>query len=221
MKPALCPVCGSALEVMRSSSEPSLSCPTCHWYFGSSQTSRLQNEGAAPAPFLGELPSLEIGQDIFGPLLTVPKPRPLRWNWRMKAAAILMALIIGIAIWMLLGHLDRERIDTAGPIFILACWATALISLPLIPELSNRKLLTEGEVALGRVVYQQTVQPGKDSWSAIFYAFADGRNRGFVGRGQDYSDSLAQGAPVVVFYDPLNPNKNLAMECSRFSVKTA
>lgn len=205
---------------MPSLSDPGLSCPACHRYFGFRQASNLQNERAAPPCFLGQLPSLELSTDIFGPLLGVPRPRPLKWNWRMKAIAAFAGLSIGVLGWILLAHPDKDRLDDARLILILACWVTGLISLPLLPERSNRTLLRDGEVTVGRVVYQQTVQPGKDGWSAIFYAFADGRNRGFIGRGQDYSDSLAQGAPVVVFYDPLNPNKNVAMECSRFSVKS-
>jgi len=205
---------------MRSSTDPSLSCTSCHWSFGFRQTSKLQNESVAPPSFLEQLPSLELSMDILGPLLSVPRPRQLKWNWRMKASAALAGLSIGMLGWILFAHPDKDRLDDARFILILACWVTGLISLPLIPERSNRTLLRDGEVTVGRVVYQQTVQPGKDGWSAIFYAFADRRNRGFIGRGQDYSDSLAQGAPVVVFYDPLNPNKNVAMECSRFSVKS-
>ena len=219
MKSALCPVCGSVLEVILSSSDPGLSCPTCHWIFDSGKTTGLPDGTAAPIAFLEDLPSREIGQDIFGPLLTTVKPRSLLWNWRMKATAVLTVLIIAILIWIVPAHSVRGRFNDGGSILILVCWVTALIALPLVPELSNRELLTDGEIAVGRIIYQ-IEQPGKDRRSAILYAFADGRNRGFVGRGFDISNSLGRGAPVIIFYDPLNPNKNVAMECSRFSVKS-
>jgi hypothetical protein len=221
MKPPLCPVCGSILEIVRSSSDPGLSCPSCHWSYDSGQMTGPQNGAGSPVSFLEDLPGHEIGQDLFEPLLTVAKPRSLRWNWRMKTAVVLAILLCGTLSWTLTAHSLRERSGDSGLVLILLCWVTFLVSLPLTREVSNRRLLRDGEVAVGRVIYQQTVQPGKDSWSAIFYAFADGGNRGFVGRGCDLSNSLGQGAPLIVFYDPLNPNKNVAQECSRLSVRSS
>ena len=221
MKSALCPLCGSDLQLLRVSFRPALSCLACGWKSGSNLKEELTDHAGAPTSFLNLLPTGEEGRDIFGSLLNVPRPRPLRWTWHMKIAVTLLALAIALVIWVLAsssGKIENVNDDLSTLMIFLICFAVA-VSFPLIPELSNRKLLTDGELVVGRVVRVEAVQRGRKSWSIIFYAFADAANRGYIGAGKDFSDSLAQGAPVVVFYDPLNPRKNAALESSRLGVR--
>jgi hypothetical protein len=175
---------------------------------------------SAPVAFANLLPSREQAQDIFGVLLNVPKPRPLRWNWRIKLAVTLLAIVASLAIWIPLASLGPEDLKGAMTVLFLLTWVSAMVSFPVLSEISNRTLLASGELAVGRVVQQETVQQGRSTWSAVFYAFVDGGNRGYIGRGTDFSDSLAPGAPVIVYYDALDPNKNIAMECSRLTVNS-
>jgi hypothetical protein len=102
---------------------------------------------------------------------------------------------------------------------IAAAWAVAVFAFPFVAELLNRKLLRDGKIAVGRVIHEETVSAGKATWSAIFYSFADSSNRGFVSGGNDFTNTLAKGAPIIVYYDPANPENNVAMECSRLQVK--
>ena len=137
----------------------------------------------------------------------------------MKAAVSLLTAMMFFVIWTVVAYLSSGDFRDPLIVLILVGWACALIAFPVLPELPNGKLLREGELVVGRVIHQETFSGSRDTWTVIFYAFADGANRGFIGKGRDYSDSLAHGAPVVVYYDPLNPERNVAMECSRLSVK--
>ena len=105
-------------------------------------------------------------------------------------------------------------VGVAGIVAVSSYW--------LMRAYANRALLRNGELAVGRVVYQQTM-PGnryQSARSVIFYAFVDSANRGFIGQGTDLTDSLTGGAPIAVYYDRLSPSKNIAAESSRLRVKT-
>ena len=157
---------------------------------------------SASASFLGFLPGRDQAQDIFGALLNVPKPRPLRWNWRIRLAVAFLSIVAIVAILILSAPMGPEDLKPELTFLFILAGVTAVVIFPLLPEISNRKLISEGEFAIGRVVYQQTVQQGRNNRSAIFYAFADSSGRGYIGRGTDYSDSLAAGAPVLVTTTP-------------------
>ena len=215
----LCPTCGSTLKAVRGLSDASLSCLKCGWKTNRGPKNELQGRGGADTSFLRQMPSKEEARDIFGTLLNIPKPRKLSWSWRMKAAVSLLTAMMFFVIWTVVAYLSSGDFRDPLIVLILVGWACALIAFPVLPELPNGKLLREGELVVGRVIHQETFSGSRDTWTVIFYAFADGANRGFIGKGRDYSDSLAHGAPVVVYYDPLNPERNVAMECSRLSVK--
>jgi hypothetical protein len=174
--------------------------------------------------FLKLLPSQEEARDIFSNVLNIEKPRPIKWNWRIRLTVAGVFLTVFAAVFLVgyfsLGSGNREDYPGAIVVMIFLVWATALIGAPVIPDLANRKLICEGEIAVGRVVHQRTISRGRSSWSSIHYAFVDSANRGFVDDGVDYSDTLGEGAPVVIFYDPLDPNQNVALECSRFRLKS-
>jgi hypothetical protein len=130
----------------------------------------------------------------------------------MKLAVALLAAATALGIRVFAAYFNKQDFSELLGVLIFVCRVTAIVSVPLAPELSNRKLLSDGELAVGRAIHQETVPAGKNTWSAIFYAFADGANQGFIGNGQDSSDSLAKGAPIIVYYDSLEPDKNVAME---------
>lgn len=174
---------------------------------------------SASASFLSLLSSRDQAQDIFGALLNVPKPRPLRWNWRIRLAVAFLTIVAIAAILILSAPTGPEDLKPELTFLFILAGVAAVVIFPFLHEISKRRLLSEGELVIGRVVYQQTVQQGRNNRSKIFYAFADSAGRGYIGRGTDYSDSLASGAPILVYYDALNPNKNTAMESSRLSVK--
>jgi hypothetical protein len=96
-----------------------------------------------------------------------------------------------------------------------------IFGLPLLPDLSKRELIRSGEASVGRVIFQAQIGTGRGSWICTSYAFLDTAGRGFIGQGRSYSDGLGTGAPLVIFYDPLDPKRNIALDCSRIRVKTA
>ena len=173
---------------------------------------------SAPATFLKLIPSNEEAQYIFPSLLNIPTPRSIQWDWRIRLGAALLisfGALIGISL-ITTTKVSGNAFSSLMRIAVIV----AIVLLFLLPSLSNRTLFRNGDVAVGRVVYQQTTSGSRrHTWSVIFYAFVDRGNRGFIGQGTDLTESLAEGAPVLVYYDQLNPYKNVAMECSRLRVK--
>lgn len=213
MTSPLCPECGCTLKALRGMSDASLSCAQCGW------RSDQDQKGGTDTTFLRQIPSGELARGVFGKLLDVSRPRKLSWNWPMKGAVLLPVLMGFLGIWAVTMYLSKQNPRDPIAALIVLGWATAVIAFPMWPELLNRKLLREGELAVGCVVHEETFSGRRDSWTVIFYAFADGARRGFIGKGRDFSDSLGPGAPVIIYYDALNPQKNVALECSRLSVK--
>ena len=88
-------------------------------------------------------------------------------------------------------------------LLVFVTWITAVVSLPLLPELLTPKS-----------VESRRVGPGSSGMPTNILTFADSANRGFIGKGTDSSDALAQGAPLVMCYDPMSSHKSAAAECS-------
>lgn len=215
MQVAICPSCGSALDVISKGSGPRLSCASCGWTSGGT----CKSETSAPPAFLQLLPSLGEGQDLFANLLNSLKPRPLVADWRIKIALVVVAVSAASVIATVADYANHPDVQATTLFLVLVLWIAAMASLQLLPELPRRRLIREGEISIGRIVYQQTVLQGRTNRSFILYAFSDKLNRGWIGQGIDYSDSLAERAPVAIFYDPTAPEKNVAAECARFRVK--
>jgi hypothetical protein len=213
---AVCPNCGSALEVSRGLSAPTLSCPNCSWSTSPTNT-RRDEPHSSPEAFLKVIPGSAEAEYIFPGLLHIQPPRPIQWDWRLNlgfALLVLFALLIGISLISSTAPPSDHHISLPQAAIIVV-----IASLFLSPSLSKLKLLRNGDLAVGRVVYQQTASGNRHKWSFIFYAFVDATNRGFIGYGTDLTDTLAEGAPVLVYFDRSNPYKNVAMECSTLRVK--
>jgi len=94
-----------------------------------------------------------------------------------------------------------------------------LVALATSIPLRDAKLIRDGEVSVGRVVLQEYFTLKSSSASLLHYAFVDSVGRGVLGEGRDRSGNIGDGAPLVVFYDPLDPNRNVALDCSRICLK--
>jgi hypothetical protein len=110
--------------------------------------------------------------------------------------------------------------DGFGPRATL--WAEAflllwMVAMPLLLASAARdfvihkRLLAEGEVALGRINELRLV--GKRRRHRIEYSFEDAVGRTFNGSGYDYSRELLVGCRTPVFYDSFNPGKRSVPLC--------
>jgi hypothetical protein len=167
----------------------------------------------------------------YGPLLNLPIPR----NVRISAKGWLrigfgVAVFLGIAFILSrqptpdfpMSLLQRIR-EKAVPVVVLlaiGCWA----NLNLVRQFwSHVPLLKSGSVAIGRVVAQryQNVTLGSDligRYSLVDFEFRDKQDLRVSGAGHDYTKSLFDEMPVLLFYDPQEPFRNVALGCSLFMV---
>src|ERR1700689_239522 len=98
MAHAICPNCGSGLEVIHGFSGPSLSCPQCAW--NSSVKKRTVSDVPPSLPeFLKHLPTREEIRDAFPGLLNSPRPRPLQWDWSIGVISVFIVLFAWLLIW--------------------------------------------------------------------------------------------------------------------------
>lgn len=70
--------------------------------------------------------------------------------------------------------------------------------------------MAEGDLAIG-VVTHQAIIGGKNQSSQIQYEFKDAAGRRARGKGTDESRELYQDMELPVFYDPQDPEKNVAL----------
>ncbi|MGB7731869.1 MAG: hypothetical protein WBL50_27890 [Candidatus Acidiferrum sp.] len=167
------------------------------------------NPGLAPAqPPLD--PSLQM-------LRSLPRPRQVRFRLQGGSPIIIVLGLVAIASAMAFAAMSNHPHSNHSPgfavafpfLFILLIFGTVLIA-PYLQEKRNRPLLSDGEVTVARVTAQRTIQQGKASYSRIDYEFKT--NTGEVVRNscRDLSGLLFEDMTIPVFYDSLDPSKNVA-----------
>lgn len=169
------------------------------------------------------IPSQQESTDLFGDLLNVAAPRPITWNWRVKLALLFGGLLLSLLLWfapLLRNGINTDENAAIVMALLVLLWPTVILSCVALPDFSKSRLLRFGDVTVGRVVWQRRIDRGRNgSVSVVFYAFVDKANRPYIGQGQDYTDNIGQGAPIVVFYDPLDPDRNIGLECCRSTIR--
>jgi hypothetical protein len=81
----------------------------------------------------------------------------------------------------------------------------------------DRKLLANGDVAIGVVVSQETVG-GKSKTSKIKYDFKDAAGRTYTGKSNDETHELYEDMTTLVFYDRDSPARNVALVGSTWNL---
>ena len=81
-------------------------------------------------------------------------------------------------------------------------------------------MLRDGELAFARVTSQQTVQQGKISYSRIDYEFKTSSGRLIRNSAKDLSQTVFEEMTIPVFYDPLDPARNLTPGATYLRVST-
>lgn len=162
-------------------------------------------------------------------LQALPRPRRVRFRFQGSfAAAIALLVMVAFALvgLFLSAHASRNS-PTAGdsfarfaPMFsVLAVFLIVLI-LPFFRAKRDAPLLRDGELAFARVTSQQTIQQGKTRYSRIDYEFKTSSGQLIQNSAKDLSNSVFEEMTIPVFYDPLNPTKNLTPCATYLQVST-
>jgi hypothetical protein len=150
------------------------------------------------------------------------RPRPVRLSWRgwWSVLVDLAMLTLGFSLFWVY-HADRSRGGRGGIWLLFAAILTVTSTLDLWSFWRDRRLMTTGEFAVGKIIRQEEGSSRWGSWNAVTYVFADQAQQSLVGNARDYSKSLFEEMLVTIFYDPDNPKRNMALEGSLFTIESS
>jgi len=166
-------------------------------------------------------PDLALAQPPLDPQLQIlqslPRPRKTRFRF-VGAFGAAFAAIFVMALGGFVAYILAAPRRSSGnafdltlllPFGLMAVVVAAVIAIPLARERRNAPLLRDGELAFGRVVLQRTVQQGKASYSSIDYEFKTNSGLQIRRTARDLTNSVFEDMTIPVFYDPVNPEKNI------------
>jgi membrane protein implicated in regulation of membrane protease activity len=87
-------------------------------------------------------------------------------------------------------------------------------------ELLDRRLLMNGDSAVGKVLMQEMVGH-RTKVSEIQYEFNDRDGNRWHGSGEDTTREYFTGAPIVIIYEPSDPSRNVAVCTTGWRIRTA
>jgi hypothetical protein len=130
------------------------------------------------------------------------------------AAAVLVFGLVLVAMALLQPPAARGNSAPPSRALVIALPLGLLTAIALVMQrvlARERELLGEGEVAMGRVIKQWTARNG----SGIRYEFTTASGETISRMTTDFARQLMEGMTVPVFYDPLEPKKQVAL-CAAF-----
>jgi len=152
----------------------------------------------------------------YRPLMEIPRPRPVRIS-RTGRRNLVIAML-GVAAFDLIFAIHVwQRYRAVGSLAALPLgdwmWLALTVAIATFPWLTwknvqkQKALLTDGEVALARVVGQSR---GSSTYT-IQYEFQDLQGQTQRGLATDSSHSLYEGMTVPVFFDAQNPKRRVLL----------
>jgi len=176
----------------------------------------LPNEPGATKPF-------PPGQRLnaYRNLLLQDPPRNVTLNPIAKLTLVLPLLLLCIFYLNLVVVLRHPR--QTGQLQLLALFGIpvllAVIARVITNSIAQRALLHTGSYSIGTVIAKE--KPGLWSFgkSAIAFEFPVGGHKPMTGRGFDWSGNLTQGKPVIVFYDPSDISRYVALGSTPWQVR--
>jgi hypothetical protein len=143
-------------------------------------------------------------------IVSAPRPRKLKWTFAGKFGLAVILLIPGSLVWLSIIKLWNPRGGDHLYDVILASFFSLLMICVFIGTIRDLRLsgrlMRDGEVTVGWVADVWDAG-GRHSRIHITVGFRDSVGRLFE---RDFiplriNESIDQGRPVLVFYDPLNP----------------
>ena len=172
-------------------------------------------------------PDLALSQPPLDPQLqilqSIPRPRRVKYRLGGNFAAVVIAFaaigllnaIVFIAISRAPLHSGKDSFAPFIPLFFVVIVFAGVLLIPFFRDKRNIPLLRDGELAFARVTSQRTVQQGKASYSSIDYEFKTSSGLQIRSTSRDLTNSVFEDMTIPVFYDPLNPDKNIT-PCSTY-----
>ena len=171
-------------------------------------------------------PSLASAQPPLDPVLqqlqVMPRPRRVRFRVPGALLAVLaLTVIVGFGGLYLASNAKRAQpthntgnvqVHTSSNpsgIVVVPIVFVVLLVVPYFRDKRNLPLLRDGELALGKVTYQQNVSAGKSNYSRIGYEFKTNSGQLIQDQAKDLTYSVYEDMIIPVFYDPTNPAKNI------------
>jgi hypothetical protein len=115
---------------------------------------------------------------------------------------------------------NAHGVTIASPFLVVLLFITILAVVPFFRDRRNLPLLRDGELALGKVTYQQNVSQGKSSYSRIGYEFKTSSGQLIQDQAKDPTFSVYEDMIIPVFYDPADPSKNVTLCATYLRVST-
>jgi hypothetical protein len=166
-----------------------------------------------------EAPSQDPAEQ-FRILLGLPRPRPVRLSPRGKSSLTIMGagVLLLATLLVLMASLPpaagRKNIapQRLALVYALPVGLAGVLAVLMKRGLAHeRRLLAEGELALGRVTRQWSSRNG----NGIRYEFATQAGETISRSATDYSRQFYEGMSVPVFYETQQPKKQIAL-CGSF-----
>jgi hypothetical protein len=157
----------------------------------------------------------------YEPFLNLPTPRVVRISRKGWLRVSVGAVCLGLALFVFLRQMRGAALPV-GAFLLIGGWA----NLNLVRQRwSHLPIFESGTIVIGRITQQrfQNVWIGTDligRYSLVEYEFRDQQGMPVSSAGHDYSKSLFQEMPVLVFHEKEDASRNVALFCSLYEVKT-
>jgi uncharacterized protein (DUF983 family) len=182
-------------------------------------------------------PSLAMAQPTLDPVLqqlqVMPRPRRVRFRVPGALISVLALTVIIGAVGIFLATNAKLAKPTPGTsnvqvhtrsnptgILVVPIVFVVLLLIPYFRDKRNLPLMRDGELALGKVTYQESISAGKSSYSRIGYEFKTSSGQLIQEQAKDLTYAAYEDMIIPVFYDPTNPAKNVTPCATYLQVST-
>jgi uncharacterized protein (DUF983 family) len=164
-------------------------------------------------------PNLALAQPPLDPYLQqlqiAARPRRVRFRFPMATVIMLLFIVlVGFLAYYFPQHATRPSRNAHGltitsPFFVALVFLIILAVVPFVRDRRRLPLMRDGELALGKVTYQENMSQGKSSYSRIGYEFKTSSGQLIQDQAKDLTFSVYEDMTIPVFYDAANPSKNV------------
>jgi hypothetical protein len=158
-------------------------------------------------------------------LLSLPRPRRVRVG--LTGTLGLITLLSAVILLCLLSMVPfawhdspvASRNSPLIPLLFVAFVVSAWVVPAIFREKRNWSLLRDGDVALARVFAQSRAQRGRTTYSKIEFEFQTSSGQIIRNSQKDLTEKVFEEMPIPVYYDPLDPSKNIAVCASYLKIQ--